>query len=174
MVDAYEKAGSLGAAGVAMRLESLRSSARQVRFFGNATIQTCSGAPDPRLEVELIRATIDEGNSAWTAGVGYRGTADRYPLYFDGRWLAERTAEVDDLRRNNQTRQTSLKEIQYAAITLLDDASATAETVETWDDRTLAENGQVVRNASGQLRQSYDLRKIGGQWKIVDAQIIRG
>lgn len=174
VADAYEKAQTLGGQSLEMRLESLRSSARQTRVFGDSTIQTCSGTADTRLEVELVRATVDQGNAAWTAGVGYRGTAERYALYFDGRWLAERTSEVDDLRRNRQTRQTELKQIQYANITIQNESTASVETVETWDDRTLAENGQLVRDVSGQLRQRYDLRKVSGQWKIVDAEIIRG
>jgi hypothetical protein len=172
-VDAYELAGARGANGAGTRLEALRTSARQVRFFPDRTLSTCSGVPDPRLEVEMVRATIDEGNSAWMAGVGYRGTAERYPAFFDGRWLSELTAEVEDLRRNNQTRQTTLREIEYTSIAVLDDAAA-VETVETWDDRTLSDNGQLVRDVSGRLRQRYDLRKVDGQWKIVDAQIIRG
>lgn len=48
------------------------------------------------------------------------------------------------------------------------------ETVETWQDQTLAAGGAVVRGVSGQLRQRYALRKVDGQWMIVDAAIPRG
>ena len=48
------------------------------------------------------------------------------------------------------------------------------ETVETWQDRTLAADGSVIRDVSGRLRQRYDLRKVDGQWKIVGAIILRG
>jgi hypothetical protein len=173
-VDAYERAASAGATEAAPRLAGIRSSARQVRFFGDVVIGACSGGPDRRLDEELLKATIAEGNSAWSNAIRRGGNAERYPAYFSGRWLDERTAEVSELRRNRQNREATLQQLEFADVSVRDEASASVETVETWQDRTYAEGGALVRDASGRLRQRYDLRKVDGQWKIVDAVIVRG
>lgn len=172
-VDAYERAATAGAAGAAPRLAGIRSSARQVRFFGDVRIDTCSGDPDQRLDVELLKATIEEGNSAWSSAIRRGGDAERYPAYFSGRWLDERTVEVAELRRNRQYLEATLQRLDFADVSVSDALSASVETIETWQDRTYAEDGALVRDASGQLRQRYDLRKIDGLWKIVDAVILR-
>ncbi|MGE3913471.1 MAG: hypothetical protein AB7K36_29240, partial [Chloroflexota bacterium] len=133
----------------------------------------CSGIPDGRLQVELVKATIEHGNAAWSAGVGRQGTADRYSAYFAGRWLDDLTTEVAALRSARQVREARLDALEFTSVQLVDDESATAETIENWQDRTVAEDGSLVRDASGRLRQHYDLRLIDGLWKIVDAHIVR-
>lgn len=172
-VDAYERAAAPGAAGAAPRPEGIRGSARYVRFFGEARIETCSGQPDRRLDVELLKATVEEGNRAWSTAIRRGGTPDRYPAYFGGSWLDERTAEVAELRRNRQNREATLDQIEFAEVALHDAESASVETFETWQDRTFAEDGALVRDASGRLRQRYELRRFDGLWKIVDAVIVR-
>jgi hypothetical protein len=171
--DAYERAASAGADGAAPRLAGLQGSARSVRFFGDARIETCSGEPDRRLDVELMKATVEQGNSAWSGAISRTGSAETYPAYFAGRWLDERTAEVAELRRNRQNREATLQQIEYGDVSVADATSGTVETVETWQDRTFAEGGALVRDVSGRLRQRYELRKIDGLWKIVDAVILR-
>jgi hypothetical protein len=173
-VEAYERAAAGGAPGAGPRLAGLQASARQVRFFGEARIDTCSGQPDQRLDVELVKATIEEGNSAWSEAIARGGTAERYASYFAGRWLDERTAEVAALRRDRQHREATLDQLDFAALSFDDPATASVETVERWQDRTYSEGGGLVRDASGPLRQRYELRKLDGQWKIVDAVVVRG
>jgi hypothetical protein len=172
--DAYEGAQAAGAPGAATRLAGLQSSARSVRFFGDSRIETCSAEPDRRLDVELLKATVTEGNSAWSSAIRRGGDAERYSAYFAGRWLDERTAEVAELRRNRQNREANLQSLEFADVAVVDATTATVETVESWQDLTYAEGGAVVRDASGRLRQRYDLKKIDGLWKIVDAVILRG
>ena len=147
--DAYERAASAGAAGATPRLAGLQASARHVRIFGDARIETCSGEPDRRLDAELMKATVEQGNSAWSSGIRRTGNAELYPSYFAGKWLDERNAEVDELRRNRQDRQTTLQQIEYADVAVTDATSGTVETVETWQDRTLAADGSVIRDVSG-------------------------
>jgi len=171
--DAYERGASAGAAGAEARLNGLRASARQVRVFGDARIETCSGEPDRRLDVELMKATVEQGNNAWSGAIRRSGTPELYPWYFAGTWLDERNAEVAELRRNRQDRQATLQQLEFSDVAVADATSGTVETVETWQDRTLAPDGSVVRDVSGRLRQRYDLRKLDGQWKIVGAVILR-
>ena len=173
-VDAYERAKSAGAGGALPRLLGLRASARQVRMYGGAVIQTCSGEPDRRLDAEMVKATVEEGNRAWSYAVGRGGDASLYPNLFAGAWLDARTAEVQELRRNRQYRVAQLKQLDFGDLSFADDATASVETTEVWDDKTYAENGAVVRDASGRLRQRYELRKLDGLWKIVDGVILRG
>ncbi|MCC7371078.1 MAG: DUF4101 domain-containing protein [Chloroflexi bacterium] len=172
-VDAYERAAALGAPEVPARLEALRSAAQGVRGKAWTSIDTCSHQPDARLEVEMMKATVAEGNAAWRSGVGRSGTAEVYPQFYDGHWLQERTAEVAQLRRDRHDRRAELTSLEFTNVSLIDETTATIETVEVWSDRTYAESGQVVRDASGRLRQRYDLKKIDGQWKIVDGHIVR-
>jgi hypothetical protein len=171
--DAYERAASGGAAGAMPRLTGLQSAARQVRAFDDLGIATCSGEPDRRLDVELMKATVEQGNSVWSSAIRRGGDAERYPAYFAGRWLDERAAEVAELRRNRQSREATLQQIEYGNVDLTDATSGTVETVESWKDRTLAGDGTLVRDVSGRVRQRYELRKLDGQWKIVDAVIVR-
>ncbi|HZO27297.1 MAG TPA: IMS domain-containing protein [Chloroflexota bacterium] len=174
--DAYELADQAGAADALPRLLGLRAAARHVRFFGQERIETCSGQPDGRLDVELVKATVEQGNSAWSNAIRRGGDAERYPDYFAGRWLDERVGEVAELRRNRQDRQATLQQFELGEVTFHhpDADAASVEAAETWQDRTYAEGGAIVRDVSGQLRQRYDLRKIDGLWKIVDAVIVRG
>jgi hypothetical protein len=171
--DAYESAHAAGASTAIPRLAGLQASARQVRLFGETRIETCSGQPDRRLEVELLKATVEQGNNTWSNAIRRGGSAERYPAYFAGSWLDERTAEVAELRQNRQNRESTLEQIEFAAVALHDAESASVETVESWQDRTFAEGGALVRDVSGRLRQRYDLRKIDGLWKIVDAVLVR-
>lgn len=171
--DAYERAETLGASGAAPRLEGLRQAARYIRFFADARLETCSGDADQRLDVELVKGTVEQGNGAWSRAVARGGTAELYPPYFAGRWLEERTAEVAELRRAGQYRDARLEALQFTAVSFADPTTATVETVEVWQDRTYAEDRTVVRDASGRLRQRYELQKLDGLWKIVDAAIVR-
>jgi hypothetical protein len=172
-VDAYERARAAGAAGAAPRRAGLARAARLSRVFADTRVETCSGQTDRRLDVELVKATVEQGNSAWSNAIGRYGDAGSYPHYFAGRWLDERTAEVAELRRNRQYRQARLTSLEFGGVSFADDASASVETAETWDDKTCDEGGAVVRDASGRLRQRYDLRKLDGVWKIVDGAILR-
>ncbi|MGE3912116.1 MAG: hypothetical protein AB7K36_22340, partial [Chloroflexota bacterium] len=115
-VDAYERAQTLGAGGSVARLDALRAAARQVRFFGSTRIDICSGIPDGRLQVELVKATIEHGNAAWSAGVGRQGTADRYSAYFGGRWLDDLTTEVAALRSARQVREARLDALEFTSV----------------------------------------------------------
>jgi hypothetical protein len=172
-VDAYEQAQTLGASDARIRLDTVRAGGRGQRYFDSRPLRTCSGAQDVRLEVEQVKATVEQGNQAWANGVGRYGTAEAYSLYFAGRWLEERTAEVAQLRRNRQDRRATLQAFEFTRVEITDDLTASAETDETWEDRTLSESGQPVRDVSGRLRQRYELRKVDGFWKIVEGQIIR-
>jgi hypothetical protein len=172
-VDAYQRAADLGADRAGARIEDVREAARAVRRLGDARIATCSGQPDQHLDVEMVRATIDEGNWAWMNGVGRGGSAERYPDYFAGQWLAERHAEVDDLRRSGAYRMATLDRSEFTDITIHDANSATAETVEQWQDYTFSADRLPIRDASGTLRQRYELQRLDGQWKIVNAVIVR-
>lgn len=172
--DAYESAATAGLPGALPRLAGLRASAGYVRFWGSQQIDTCSGEPDHRLDVELVKATVTQGNDAWSRAIARGGDAAAYPSYFGGRWLDDLTAEVSDLRRNRQYREARLQSLEFVDVSVHDQSSATAETVETWEDQTYADGGTIVRDASGRLRQRYDLRKLDGLWKIVDAVIVRG
>src|SRR3954466_5122905 len=86
---------------------------------------------------------------------------------------AARQAEVADLRAAGRYREARPTEIRVESVSMTSDDSATAETVEQWDDRTYAPNRSLLRDASGTLRQHYELRRLDGQWKIVEATIVR-
>jgi hypothetical protein len=173
-VDAYEAALAAGSPAALPRLAGIRGAAQQVRVFGAERITTCSGQPDPRLEAELIKATVEQGNNAWSSAVRRQGTAERYPDYFAAGWLDARTAEVNDLRRNHQNRETTIQSVEYGDVSFSSETTATIETVESWLDKTYAEDGSLLRDLSGRLRQRYALQQIDGLWKIVDAEIVRG
>jgi len=171
--DAYERAVELGASDAAARLDDLRVAARQTRVYPDGRLFTCSRQGDTRLDVELIKATIEHGNSAWAAGVGRGGSADWYRAYFAGDWLAERQAEVADLRASGRYRDAHPTGIEIGDVTLNGDGTATADATEQWDDKTYASDRSLVRDASGTLRQRYQLQYLDDQWKIVGATIIR-
>jgi hypothetical protein len=172
-VDAYETALGAGAPGALPRLAGIRVAAQQVRAYGAVRISTCSGRPDRRLEAELIKATVEQGNAAWSSAVRRQGTAERYPDLFAGTWLDVRTDEVNVLRRNRQNRETTMQSVEYGDVMFTDETSATIETVESWLDKTYSESGELLRDLSGRLRQRYELKNIDGLWKIVDAAIVR-
>jgi hypothetical protein len=172
-VDAYEKAITLGAPGAAGQLDDLHEAARQSRTYPGQKLFTCNGQGDTRLDIELINATVVQANTYWSSGVGRGGTAEFFPDYFAGDWLAQRQAEVADLRSAQQYREAHPVSIDIGQITLNDDGTATAETVEQWDDTTYAADGAVIRADSGTLQRRYRLQYLDDQWKIVGATIIR-
>ena len=172
-VNAYERTIMLGVDGASSRLDRLEQSARAVRFFPDGRLETCSGQVDQRLDVEMVKATIEQGNAVWASAVGRGGDAGSYPAYFADAWLTERQAEVADLRATGRYREARLidMDVTTARITGLD--TATAETIERWEDRTYSADRSLLHDASGTLHQRYELRRVEGQWKIVAATIVR-
>ena len=58
--------------------------------MGGSSIQTCSGAPDRRLDAELVKGTVEAGNNAWIYAVGRGGDSASYGSLFAGAWLCAR------------------------------------------------------------------------------------
>jgi hypothetical protein len=145
---------------------------------------TAPAAPSPTViitgavifpsDTEAVQNAVRQSNVVWARAVGKGGTVDELSTVFAGRWLNLITAQVRELRRNQQYRDAQLLDLKFESIDFKSNTSVTVRTVERWNDTLRAENGTLIATNPSTLRQEYDLERIDGKWLVVDSRIQRG
>jgi hypothetical protein len=111
----------------------------------------------------------------WTTVIAHNGApvTDLEHVYA-GSWLQEVRSGVDAMRASGQYRVARptapivVRNAQY-----LPDGRIQADVAEEWDDRTYNSDGSVAKVQPGHVEQRYVLQSFGGQWKIVESQLVR-
>jgi len=115
-----------------------------------------------------ILAAVDRANAAWSAATQ---ALDPSGLYGNvaGTELNSDLSELDQLRKNGQTRRNINTAFNVTDVTLDGAGHATVHTVETWDAEISNTSGQLVqRTPPATYSETYTLEFSNGSWIVTE------